>query len=300
MNNFSNNLNDYALTKSTVFIHGETGTGKEFVADLIVKKYNNGSKNYKKVYLPTINENLIEATLFGYEKGSFTDANTTKEGVFEQANNGVILLDEIGDIPLHIQTKLLRVLENQEITKIGSNTSIKLDIKIIVTTNKNIESLLDEGKFRLDLYHRLKVLEMFLEPIREKKIFLLGLVKKFIKKFSFEFNKNVFDIDSQTENIFLKHNWFGNIRELKNVIEASIIKCKKNIITVSDLPKYLVNNTNLKEEYILINDIDSFESIQKKIFTHYFKKYKSVREVSKVLNIPVRTVYRKYKKYFKD
>ncbi|ADR18581.1 sigma-54-dependent transcriptional regulator [Calditerrivibrio nitroreducens] len=225
-----------ARTDISVLITGETGTGKEIIANMIHEKSSRNSHPFVAVNVASIPKDLIESELFGHVKGSFTGALADKKGKFEEADRGTIFLDEIGEMELSLQSKILRVLQNREISKVGSNKTIKLDVRIIAATNKDLEKMVREGLFREDLFYRLNVVEVHLPPLRDRKEDIPILVAHFLKKYSY-IKSTQFKVDEKVLELFRKYNWPGNIRELENVIQYAIVNSNKNSITVDDLPE---------------------------------------------------------------
>ncbi|NOZ60446.1 MAG: sigma-54-dependent Fis family transcriptional regulator [Calditrichaeota bacterium] len=223
-------------TDSTVLITGESGTGKELVANALHYSSKRKTKKFVKVNCAALAETVIESELFGHEKGAFTSAITRRIGRFELANEGTIFLDEIGEIPLSTQVKLLRVLENHEFERLGGNDTIKVDIRVIAATNRNLEKLVDQGKFREDLFYRLNVINIHLPPLRERKKDIPVLADHFLKKFATEMNKPLQKFSRRALQILESYAWPGNVRELVNTIERSVVFCKGKILTEKDLP----------------------------------------------------------------
>ena len=219
----------------TVLLRGESGTGKELVARAIYQHSKRSDKPYLPVNCAAIPETLLESELFGYEKGAFTDARIRRIGKFEQCNGGTIFLDEIGDMSLAIQSKLLRVLQEKEITRLGSNDPIKVDVRLVVATNKDLEKAIKDGGFREDLYYRLNVVAIDLPPLREKKDDIPELAHYFLKRFNNELNKNIIDINPEGMKKLCNYNWPGNIRELENVIKRACVLCKGSHILSGEL-----------------------------------------------------------------
>ncbi|MGC8852792.1 MAG: sigma-54 interaction domain-containing protein, partial [Hydrogenobacter sp.] len=223
-------------TDTTVLLTGESGTGKSLVAKAIHFLSSRKEKPFITINCSAIPETLLEAELFGYEKGAFTGAYTSKKGKFEIANGGTVFLDEIGDMPLSLQPKILRVLQDKEIEKLGSERSIKVDVRIISATNKDLWSLVQKGSFREDLYYRLSVVPIHIPPLRERKEDIPVLIDHFLNLFNQRYNKNV-RIDAKALEIMMEYPWPGNIRELENTIERLVI-LKDGIIREKDLPSY--------------------------------------------------------------
>jgi DNA-binding NtrC family response regulator len=215
---------------TSVLLLGESGTGKEVAAKYIVQGSKRSSKPFIKINCAAIPRELMEAELFGYERGSFTGANERKAGKFEMANGGTILLDEIGELPLDMQAKLLRALQEKEISRIGSHSSIKVDIRIIAATNKNLEQEAGEGRFRLDLYYRLHVFPITLPPLRERKADIPLLARYFLKIYSDKTSRQIVDFETHAMKKLQDHDWPGNVRELQHKIERCVLLAKDNVI----------------------------------------------------------------------
>lgn len=223
-------------TDITVLLTGESGTGKSLVAKAIHFLSHRREKPFVTINCSAIPEALLEAELFGYEKGAFTGAYTSKKGKFEIANGGTVFLDEIGDMPLSLQPKILRVLQEKEIEKLGSEKSVKVDVRIISATNKDLQELVRKGSFREDLYYRLSVLPIHIPPLRERKEDIPVLVDHFLNIFNQRYGKNV-RIDTKALELMMEYPWYGNVRELENTIERLVI-LKDGVIKESDLPSY--------------------------------------------------------------
>lgn len=224
--------------RATVLITGESGTGKELVARAIHYKGSFAANPFIAVNCGAIPENLLESELFGYVKGAFTGATETREGLFQAANGGTIFLDEIGTAPLHVQTALLRVLQEKEITMIGSRTPKKVQLRIIAATNSNLQSLINSGGFREDLYYRLNVVAIETKPLRERVEDIVALAEIMLKKYALEYNKPLAEITPTALKLLQRHSWPGNVREFENVIQRLIILSGSRI-DVEDLPEYL-------------------------------------------------------------
>ena len=232
---------EIAKSDATVLISGETGTGKELIATAIHNCSSRSNMPFVKINCSAFPETLIESELFGYEKGAFTGAITTKKGKFEIADKGTIFLDEIGELPIHIQPKLLRVIQEREVERIGGNKIIKLDIRIIAATNKVLENEIKQHKFRQDLYYRLNVCPLNIPPLRERINDLEELIKYFLNKFNIKYRKSIrFDAIVHLEKM-KNYSWPGNIRELENVIERAVITSNNKILEIND--SLLNNNT---------------------------------------------------------
>lgn len=224
--------------KATVLIQGESGTGKELIARAIHFKGAFASNPFVAVNCGGIPENLMESELFGYEKGAFTGANETKIGLFQAANGGTIFLDEIGTAPLAVQTRLLRVLQEKEVTMIGSQKAQKIDVRIISATNNDLYGMVQKRSFREDLYYRLNVVSIETKPLRERKNDIYPLITMFLKKYGAEYGKPSCTISDKAIEILIRHSWPGNVRELENIVQRMIIMSDSEI-DVSDIPDYL-------------------------------------------------------------
>jgi two-component system response regulator AtoC len=234
-----------AQYRSTVLITGESGTGKELVARALHYNSERSQNPFMPVNCGAIPENLLESELFGHVKGAFTDAIRTKKGLFEEADGGTLFLDEIGELPGQLQVKLLRVLQDGEIRKIGESKSIQIDVRIVAATVKDLQKEVNEGRFREDLFYRLNVLPIHIPPLRERKEDIPLLIKHFIGKYNQILNKNVADIDHSGLEALMNYKWYGNVRELENTIERAIVLCDRNYIQLENLP---VEIQNFKEE----------------------------------------------------
>ena len=291
-------------SNSTVLITGESGTGKELVARAIHCEGNRKNKPFIAINCGAIPETLLESELFGYDKGAFSGANSNgRIGKFELANKGVIFLDEIGDMPLYLQVKLLRVLQEKTIVRIGSNKLISLDLRVIAATNKDLRELVRRGKFREDLYYRLNVIPIEIPPLRERKGDLELLLNSLIDKYNIEFNKSVYLIEDNVLEMFKKYKWYGNIRELENVVEFMVNLCdEKGIINQTMLPESFIESFH--EQMGLeekgnddIKEIIPLKDIEKKYIKKAIKIYGNTTEgkklAAKSLGIGIATLYRK-------
>ncbi|MHB2150796.1 sigma-54-dependent transcriptional regulator [Calditrichota bacterium LG25] len=234
-------VKDVAATNTTVLIEGESGVGKELIANAIHYNSPRAKRPFVKINCGVLAESLLESELFGHVRGAFTGAIRDKIGRFEMANGGTLFLDEIGDISLNMQLKLLRVLQEGEFERVGGTETIKVDVRIIAATNKDLKKAMQEGTFRQDLYYRLNVIPIRVPPLRERREDIKYLTYHFIEKFNKIYGKNVMDIEPEAMDILEKYDYPGNIRELENLIERIIVLNKKNIITVKDLPENIRN-----------------------------------------------------------
>jgi DNA-binding NtrC family response regulator len=225
---------------STVLIQGESGTGKELVAKWIHYNSNRADRPFVAINCAAVPATLLESELFGHEKGAFTDAKSTKKGLFELADGGTIFLDEIGDMEIGMQAKLLRFLEDRTFRRIGGSKIISVDIRIVSATNKELLKAIEEKSFRNDLYYRLQVIPIFLPPLRERKEDIISLANFFVETYNKEFNKHVKGISGMAEKMLTDYNWPGNIRELKNVIERAIILGNDDTLLLEHLPLEII------------------------------------------------------------
>ena len=234
-----------AQYRSTVLITGESGTGKELVARALHYNSERSQNPFIPVNCGAIPENLLESELFGHAKGAFTDAIRTKKGLFEEADGGTLFLDEIGELPGQLQVKLLRVLQDGEIRRIGEAKSIQIDVRIVAATVKDLQKEVNEGRFREDLFYRLNVLPIHIPPLRERKEDIPLLIQHFVGKYNQILNKNVADIDHSGLEALMNYKWYGNVRELENTVERAIVLSDKNYIDLENLP---IEIQNFKEE----------------------------------------------------
>ncbi|MCX7876770.1 MAG: sigma-54 dependent transcriptional regulator [Melioribacteraceae bacterium] len=285
-------INQVAPTNSNVLIIGKSGTGKEMVA----KAIHQNSKRRDKIFLPincgAISENLIESELFGHKKGSFTGATEDKIGLFKVADGGTLFLDEIGELPLNLQVKLLRALEDKEFFPVGATKPVSTDARIIAATNQNLFEKTKTGEFREDLYYRLNVVEIKLPTLNERRDDIPLLVNHFINKFCNEMGKKIIGVDNETMKILLSHEWRGGVRELENVIERAVIFANKEIITKNNLADYL-NIESINGGYV-DSLKDALRNFEKDHITKTIKKYNyNKEEAAKALEIGLSSLYRK-------
>ncbi len=228
-----------APTDSTVLLLGESGTGKEIIAEYIHRMSNRYDKPFLAINCSALPETLLESELFGYVKGAFTGATGDRKGLFEEGNSGTIFLDEVGDMPLLTQVKLLRVLENREVRRLGENRIIKVDVRIIAATNQDLSAAMQEKRFRDDLFFRLNVIQIRIPPLRDRMDSLPSLIRYFISKFNRRFNRNIREIDRQAQFILANYNYPGNVRELENLIEHAVIMADDDVLRAANLPDHL-------------------------------------------------------------
>lgn len=291
-----------AKVDCTVLLLGESGTGKEELAKLI-HDHSERPGPMVKVNCGAIPENLLESELFGYERGAFTGAKKEgNAGKFEEAHLGTILLDEIGDIPLHLQVKLLRVLQDKEIIRIGSSKARKIDTRVIAATNKDLYKMVLEGSFREDLYYRLNVIPLKIPPLRERREDIMPLIYFFKKKFEQKY-KLKRDCSSEVVRIFMSYDWPGNVRELKNVIERIyVISDPHEMITPEMLIRDYLNINRQKHMTgaVSVHSITSLdaavEEVERQLITMALSRFRTLKQVASVLKVDESTISRKIKK----
>lgn len=288
-----------AKSNSTVLVLGESGTGKEIFAHAIHYASNRRDQPFIKVNCAAIPETLLESEFFGYEKGAFTGAMKSKIGKFELANGGTIFLDEIGDMNLYLQAKLLRVLQEMEIEKIGANKTIKIDVRVIAATNRNLKEMIQKGEFREDLYYRLNVVELKIPSLRSRIEDLPTLINMLIVQFNRKLGKKVKGLSPLAEKMLMSYHWPGNIRELENVIERAMVTNDVDIITQKHLAQYI--DQHFDNRFQKDDDIFPLEELERIEITKALKKFGSTVEGKKkaamALNISLATLYNKLKRY---
>ena len=302
MKNIKDKILKIANSTSSVLITGESGTGKEVIARAIHSQSNRKNRPFIAINCAAIPEPLLESELFGYSKGAFSGAsNSGRVGKFELANGGIIFLDEIGDMPLALQVKLLRVLQERKFSKIGSNKMINLDIRVISATNKNIREMIKEKNFREDLFYRINVIPIEIPNLSQRKEDIKPLVLNFIDKYCTINNLPKIDIEDNVIEKLKYYPWKGNIRELQNSVEFMInLVDEDNLITTSILPEYITEFYYSKEEPlddILEGDLITLEELEKKYINYALEKYghdtKGKSKAAKKLGIGLATLYRK-------
>jgi two-component system response regulator HydG len=307
-------LKRVAPTDATVLIQGETGTGKELFAQSIHQNSPRKNKPFVALNCGALSEHILESELFGHIKGAFTDASSDRLGKFEYANGGTIFLDEVGDMPMPTQIKLLRVLENGEVTRVGSNATIKINVRILSATNRNLEEAVTSGVFRQDLYHRLKVVTIRIPPLRERSPDIPVLLDHFLKQFAKRYGKIIKGITPAARKILFNFDWPGNVRQLRNVAESMIVVDYDGMIDQDDLPEEIGGILTLPNSVeIPVADktwsIDASRGLRELVgkplteIEHIFilETLQSVagnrEEAAQILGIGERTLYRKIKEY---
>ncbi|MCH8303986.1 MAG: sigma-54-dependent Fis family transcriptional regulator [Candidatus Marinimicrobia bacterium] len=286
-----------APTDAIVIISGETGTGKELVAKAIHKSSKRGDKPFIAINCGAIPENLLESTLFGYVKGAFTGAIENKPGIFHAADGGVLFLDEIAELPLMLQVKLLRALQDNEITPVGGNTSTKVDVRVMAATNKNLLNEVKEKKFREDLYYRLNVVEIVVPPLRERVDDILALANHFLHDHSNRTQNEKFKLSDSAADLLIKYQWPGNVRELQNVIERAAVLSDSPTILPIDLPEGILGNSNTLLSDSSTKGMTLEELEEKHIRITLNKNNYNYGSVADLLGIGRTTLWRKMKKY---
>ncbi|MBU3074277.1 PAS domain S-box protein [Clostridium estertheticum] len=288
-----------ANVDTTVLILGETGVGKEEIAKFVYKNSKRKRKNFIKINCGAIPQTLIESELFGYVKGAFTGANKEgKMGLFEVADGGTVFLDEIGELPLDIQVKLLNVLQEGEVERIGAVKPIKIDVRVLAATNRNLEEMIKDKTFRADLYYRLNVVPLTVPPLRDRREDIVPLIQHFLSQLNIKYNfEKTFTIEAL--NTLYNYNWLGNVRELKNIVERVIVMSCGNKIFKSDLPIKMSPNTIEKDtECKEIGNLkDAVEKVEIKLIRMAFDNAGNVRDAAKILGINSSTFFRKRKRY---
>ncbi len=286
---------------ATVFIQSENGTGKELVASAIHYNSERRSKPFIKINCASIPENLIESQLFGHEKGAFTGATRRLKGVFEEAHDGTLLLDEVTEMPTHLQAKLLRVLQEGEFNRVGSNQTIKTDVRIIATTNCDVQKAIEEGRFRQDLYFRLDVLSVLIPPLRERKDDIPLLCEHFVKKYAKKYRKKVAGIADEVYERLCAYEWPGNVRELENFIQRSVLSCRRDELIGSEhiarhLPSAQVAAES-DEDSILRQDM-SIDDMEKILIENTLKRHNYHKtRTAEILGVTLKTLRSKILQY---
>ena len=282
-----------AATEIPVLLTGETGTGKEVFAQAIHVAGSRNNKSFVAVNCSAFSKDLLANEMFGHKAGSFTGATKDKKGLFEEANNGTIFLDEIGEMEFELQAKLLRIIETGEFLKIGDTKSTKVNVRIIAATNRNLQKEIEEGRFREDLFYRLSVFQIHLPPLRERSEDIEILARSFIETFTAKLAKRILDISPDYMKTLKNHSWRGNIRELRNVIERSLIVCNDESLTLEDLPIEILND---QLEKIIGKKSSDFEmaGMERRHIARVLQYTKGNKtETARLLKIGLTTLYRK-------
>lgn len=287
-------------TDATVLLTGESGTGKELVARALHSQSRRTGRPLLAINCAAVPPNLLESELFGHVKGAFTDAHSDRKGLFERADRGTVLLDEIGEMPLEMQPKLLRVLEERKVRHVGGEKEISFDTRVIASTNRDLEAEVEAGRFREDLYYRLNVVQVHLPPLRARGNDILLLAQNFVQKISAKLNKPVRGISSEAARKLLEYDWPGNVRQLQNSMERAITLTRFEQITVDDLPDKIRHYESTK---IVLVDSDaehllSLEELEKRYIEKVLKAVSGNKtQAATVLGLDRRTLYRKLERY---
>lgn len=291
-----------AETEATVLISGESGTGKELIAGIVHRASKRAAKPFVAVNCGAIPLTLMESELFGYEKGAFTDAKETRPGTFERADGGTLFLDEIGELPMDAQVKLLRVLEERKITRIGGKKAIPVNVRIVAATNRNLEEEVKKGNFRLDLLYRLNVFTVDIPPLRERKEDIPLLVDYFMTKYNRALNLSVHHISRQAMELLCAYHWPGNVRDLENAVQSAMILAPGDTVESGCLPlrvkgyEQAENTAMLAPEKSNIKEINA--QVEKEIILETLKKFNFNRTLTaEALNISRKTLFNKMKRY---
>jgi len=279
-----------APTSATVLIIGGSGTGKEVIARAIYRQSQRRNKPFIVTSCAALPESLLESELFGHEKGSFTGAVERKKGKFEAADKGTLFLDEIGEIDANTQIHLLRALEEKKITRIGSNEEMDVDVRIIAATSRNLKTMIEQGKFREDLYYRLNVVTLDLPPLKDRREDILPLAEHFLKKYAEENSKDIKSFSPEVVEFMLNHPWSGNVRELENMVERGVILSKDNTITLAELPQDMIHQAPAEGK-----------TVDTVVKNHILKVLEetngNISKAAEILGIQRMTLYQKLKKY---
>ena len=283
-----------AKTDTNVLITGENGTGKELIAQEIHHLSNRNEELLVSVDMGAISESLFESELFGHVRGAFTDAKENRAGKFEVASHGTLFLDEIGNLPLHLQSKLLTVLQNREVIRVGSNHPVPIDIRLICATNRNLPALVNEGLFREDLLYRINTIHIEVPPLRDRGEDVLVLAEFFLKKYASKYDKSQLKINKQAQEKLLKYNWPGNIRELEHAIEKAVILSDSNILKPDD---FFLRPVTGNHATTIIKDSLSLDEMEKQLITAAIEKHPgNITAAANQLGITRQTLYNKMKK----
>ena len=293
-----------AQTESTVLITGESGTGKEIIARAIHELSPRSDGPFVSINCAAVPETLLESELFGYKKGAFTGATKDKIGLFAAADGGTFFLDEVAEMPLPIQAKLLRILETYEFVPLGSTTPVKVDIRLVAATNKNLKELVDQNRFRADLYYRLNVIHIHIPPLRERREDILPIAYSILERVALKRNEPIKKLSDEAKELILNAPWEGNVRELENVLERAAILCDDEIITPEHLPEYIVEEVSAQGQkpfeaiFENVDDIKSLEEMEKAyIFYTLARTNWNKALAAEKLGIDLSTLYRKIDRY---
>ncbi len=289
-----------ASSRATVLLQGESGTGKELLARLIHQSSPRTGRRIIAVNCGALNENLLESELFGHEKGAFTGATARRIGRFEEADGGTLFLDEVGELSPQVQVKLLRFLQEHEFQRLGGNQTFRTDVRVISATNRNLEQRVKEGAFREDLFYRLNVVTMSIPPLRERREDISPLIDHFLKKYAEENGREIMGLSSEAQDVLLKYDYPGNVRELENIIERAVVVAREEVISLADLPFRELSKSGSEgrketEEGLLRNSI---EELERKLIREAMEKAGDHQtRAAELLGISERMLRYKLKKY---
>jgi DNA-binding NtrC family response regulator len=289
-----------AASASTVMIRGESGVGKERVARAIHKASPRTSEVFQAVNCAAINENLIESELFGHEKGSFTGAHTQKKGQFETADRGTLFLDEIGDLNISMQAKILRALQEREIMRVGGTKAIKVDVRVIAATNRDLEAMVKDERFREDLYYRLNIIPILIPPLRNRRDDITELVDFFIAKHAAGAHRTIRGLTPGARNLIMSYSWPGNVRQLESAIERAILLCEGNEIEVEDLPVEIrqEGTSAASFNFKLPAEGISFDEVERSLITQAMEQTNwNITRAAKLLGLSFRTLQYRLEKF---
>lgn len=287
-----------AASDATILISGESGTGKEVIADYIYKSSDRSEMPFVKVNCGALTETLLESELFGHEKGAFTGAVGRKPGRFERAEGGTIFLDEIGEIPLSIQVKLLRILQQKEFERVGGTETLKADVRVLAATNRDLSEMVEQGTFREDLYYRLNVIPIEIPALRDRKEDIPLLLEHFFVKFASKMNREKLEIESLAMECLVNYSWKGNIRELENLVERMVILSKGGIISIDDLPKEIKVKENQDSPFYLPDSGIKLDEVEKDLILQAMKRTNyNQTHAAKLLGISRHTLLYRLDKY---
>jgi len=289
-----------ARSSSPVLIRGESGTGKELIARAIHNQSPRVTEMFQAVNCAAINENLLESELFGHEKGSFTGAHAEKKGLFEVADRGTLFLDEIGELDIGMQAKLLRALQEREIRRVGGNRTIKVDVRVVAATNRDLRAMVGDGRFRDDLYYRINVLSVDVPPLRERRDDIPVLIDYFLKKHTRNTSRLVRGLTPETRRLMMNYSWPGNVRQLESAIERAILLCEGDLITVEDLPLEVRQESRPQVEgaFKLPPEGIAFEDVERSLIMQAMEQTDyNITKSAKLLGLTFRTLQYRLEKF---
>jgi DNA-binding NtrC family response regulator len=289
-----------ARSASTVLIRGESGTGKELIARAIHNQSPRVTEMFQAVNCAAINENLLESELFGHEKGSFTGAHAEKKGLFEVADRGTLFLDEIAELDIGMQAKLLRALQEREIRRVGGTRAIKIDVRVVAATNRDLRAMVADGRFRDDLYYRINVLSVDVPPLRERRDDIPVLINYFLKKHTRNTSRLVRGLTPETKKLMMDYSWPGNVRQLESAIERAILLCEGDLITIEDLPLEVRQEARPAAEgaFKLPPEGISFEDVERNLITQAMEQSDyNITKAAKLLGLTFRTLQYRLEKF---